>query len=63
MKQIEPILRKVINNYFSIHKQANMDSEAARNNLARHIADTLKANEKKPNKEIYIHDAEFMTTL
>ena len=63
MKQIEPILRKVINNYFSIHKQANMDSEAARNNLVRHISDTLKANEKRPNKGMRDKDAEFMTLL
>jgi len=63
MKLIEPILRKVINNYFDKNKQANMDSEAARNNLVRHISDILKANEKRPNKGMRDKDAEFMTLL
>jgi len=41
MKSIEPIFRKVINDYFDVNKQANMDSEAARNKLVRHIADNI----------------------
>jgi hypothetical protein len=61
--QIEPILRKIVSDYFDTNKQANMDSEAARNNLVRRIANALKGNEKKPNKGVYIHDAEFMTLL
>jgi len=63
MKPIEPILRKIVSDYFDINKQANMDSEAARNNLVRHISDTLKANEKRPNKGMRDKDAEFMTLL
>ena len=41
MKSIEPILRKLVNNYFAKNKQANMDSEAARNELVEHIANTI----------------------
>jgi hypothetical protein len=50
MNQIEPLLRELVNKYFDRNKQANMDSEAARNNLARHMAKTLLANKQEPNK-------------
>jgi len=59
MNQIEPLLRELVNKYFERNKQANMDSEAARNNLARHMAKTLirdngqiNMNYKWPNKVI-----------
>ena len=59
MNEIEPLLRELVNKYFDRNKQANMDSEAARNNLARHMAKTLirdngqiNMNYKWPNKVI-----------
>ena len=43
MKLIEPIFRKVINDYFDVNKQTNMESKAARNKLVRYIADNIPA--------------------
>jgi len=63
---LEPILRSILINFFEKNKQVNMDSQAARNKLAKHIVDAIPTpllasiNFIKPSSD---EDDEFMTLL
>lgn len=50
-------IRKLINSYFAKNKQANMDSEAARNKLTEHIVNSIQINEQKPSQPTVFHNS------
>ena len=58
---LEPILRSILIDFFDKNKQANMDSQAARNKLAKHIVDAIPTPLLASVKPSSDEDAEFMT--